>query len=96
MKDADGKETTVPGFPGALSGRNGYSRNFLTYVHDINGDEWDDVLVLGFPGAESTWHENPKGKPGHWKKHIALAVTDNESPHFTDITGDGRPEIVCN
>ena len=40
--------------------------------------------------------ENPKGKPGHWKKHIALAITDNESPHFTDITGDGKPEIVCN
>ncbi len=96
LKGTDGKETTVPGFAGALSGRNAYSRNFLTFVHDFNGDEWDDVLVLGFPGAESTWHENPKGKPGHWKKHIALAVTDNESPHFTDITGDGRPEIVCN
>ena len=22
-------------------------------------------------------------------------MTDNESPTFTDITGDGRPEIVC-
>ena len=52
--------------------------------------------MLGFPGAESPWYENPKGKPGHWKKRTALAITDNESPHFTDITGDGKPEIVCN
>ena len=96
MKGPDGNPVKLPGFPGALSGRNGYSQNFLCFVHDLNGDEWDDVLVLGFPGAESPWYENPKGKPGHWKKRTALAITDNESPHFTDITGDGKPEIVCN
>jgi hypothetical protein len=28
-------------------------------------------------------------------KHVVLDVTDNESPTFTDITGDGKPEIVC-
>jgi hypothetical protein len=26
---------------------------------------------------------------------VVLAVTDNESPTFTDITADGRPELVC-
>ena len=55
MKGADGNSVKLPGFPGALSGRNGYSKNFLCFVHDLNGDEWDDVLVLGFPGAESPW-----------------------------------------
>jgi len=57
-----------------------------------------DILVLGFPGENSWWFENPgKGVAGvtRWKQHVALAVTDNESPTFTDLTGDGKPEIVC-
>src|SRR5438876_1195411 len=48
-----------------------------------------------FWGEDSSWYENPKGKEGHWVRHTALDVTDNESPTFTDITGDGKPEIVC-
>jgi hypothetical protein len=50
---------------------------------------------MGFPGEDSSWYENPKGKEGHWVRHKALDVTDNESPTFTDITGDGKPENVC-
>jgi len=73
----------------------GYSKNFLSYGADLNADGWDDVLVLGFPGDESYWFENPKGQPGDWKKHVALKITDNESPAWTDLTGDGKPEIVC-
>jgi hypothetical protein len=73
----------------------GYSKNFVTYAPDLNADGWDDVLVLGFPGDESYWFENPKGGTGNWKKHSILKVTDNESPTWTDLTGDGKPEIVC-
>lgn len=95
VKKEDGTETEVPGFKGALGYENGYSDNFLTYTYDFNGDGWTDVLVLGFPGKESSWYENPKGGDRPWPKHIALDVTDNESPTFLDITGDGKPEIVC-
>ena len=95
-KKSDGSEEVIPGFEGALGVNNAYSQNFLTFTYDINGDGWTDVLVLGFPGAESFWYENPKGRDGHWQRHVAIAVTDNESPTFTDITGDGKPEIVCN
>jgi hypothetical protein len=80
---------------GGLGKNNAYSDNFLSYVHDFNKDGWDDVLVLGFPGAESWWFENPKGVQGAWARHVALDVTDNESPTFLDLTGDGKPEIVC-
>lgn len=73
----------------------GYSKNFFAYSPDLNKDGWADVLVLGFPGDESYWFENPKGKEGRWTKHSIFKVTDNESPHWTDITGDGKPEIVC-
>jgi putative membrane-bound dehydrogenase-like protein len=72
-----------------------YSENFFAFTYDINGDDWQDILIVGFPGAETWWFENPQGKSGRWPRHVALAVTDNESPTFTDITGDGRPELVC-
>jgi hypothetical protein len=95
LKKAGGGEEAIPGFEGALGINNAYSRNFFAFTHDFNGDGWTDILILGFPGEESSWYENPKGREGHWQRHIALAVTDNESPTFTDLDGDGKPEIVC-
>ncbi|MGV3772960.1 MAG: FG-GAP repeat domain-containing protein [Verrucomicrobiales bacterium] len=89
-KNKDGQDETVHGVD-----PHGYSRNFLAFTHDINKDGYTDILILGFPGEESAWHENPKGREGHWQRHVILDVTDNESPTFTDITGDGVPEIVC-
>ncbi|QDS99119.1 sulfatase-like hydrolase/transferase [Adhaeretor mobilis] len=72
-----------------------YSDNFLTFAYDFSGDGWDDILVVGYPGTESFWYQNPQGKSGPWERHLALAVTDNESPTLTDVTGDGVPELVC-
>ena len=95
IKKADGTEATIAGYKGALSTENEYSKNFFAFAHDFNADGWSDILILGFPGEASWWFENPQGKDGKWKQHTALDVTDNESPHFTDITGDGKPEIVC-
>src|SRR5262245_59875924 len=50
-------------------GARGYSQSFACWAEDINGDGFPDVIVIGFPGAPCHWYENPKGKPGHWKKH---------------------------
>ncbi len=91
----NGQSVEFAGYKGALGSENDYSANFLAFTRDFDGDGWDDILVLGFPGAESFWYENPKGGEGPWKRHTALEVTDNESPTFVDITGDGKPEIVC-
>jgi hypothetical protein len=74
---------------------NDYSNNFFAFTADFNKDGWTDVLVLGFPGKDASWFENPKGKEGHWTRHEIFPVIDNESPTFTDLTGDGVPEIVC-
>jgi putative membrane-bound dehydrogenase-like protein len=75
---------------------NGYSDNFFAFSHDFDGDGWTDVLVIGFPGKEAFWYRNPAGKAGHWQRHLAFTPIDNESPTFVDVTGDGRPELVCN
>lgn len=86
---------TVPGFEGALGVANQYSDNFFAWAYDFNQDGWNDILVIGFPGKETAWFENPKGAEGHWKRHVVFAQTDNESPTFTDITDDGKPELIC-
>ncbi len=72
-----------------------YSENFFAFTYDFNKDGWLDVLVIGFPGKDASWFENPKGKEGHWARHKIFDVVDNESPTFLDLTGDGKPEIVC-
>ncbi|HTG42986.1 MAG TPA: VCBS repeat-containing protein, partial [Verrucomicrobiae bacterium] len=89
-KKEDGAEESVQGYD-----PHGYSKNFFAFTSDLNKDGWTDILILGFPGEESSWFENPKGQDKHWQKHVAIEVTDNESPTFGDLTGDGRPEIIC-
>ena len=91
--EQDGEE--VPGFAGGLSRTNAYSDNFLSYSDDFNSDGLADYLVIGFPGKETYWYENP-GKPEQmWIRHTALAVTDNESPMLADIDGDGQKDLLC-
>ena len=95
-KKADGTEEKIPGFEGGLGVNNTYSDNFFAFVYDFNGDGWPDILILGFPGEDASWYENPKGREGHWQRHYIFKPVDNESPTFRDITGDGKPDIICN
>jgi hypothetical protein len=72
-----------------------YSDHFFAFVHDLDGDGWNDVVVIGFPGQDAAWYRNPRTADGTWTKHLAFRGVDNESPTFTDLDGDGRPELVC-
>jgi hypothetical protein len=73
----------------------GYSQSFCNWVYDINQDGWLDVIVVGFPGEPFHWYENPQNKAGHWKQSVIWHSICNETPTFRDVTGDGRPEVVC-
>jgi putative membrane-bound dehydrogenase-like protein len=77
----------------------GYADHFFAWVHDFNGDQWNDVLVVGFPGTPAHVYENPGASatdnPAHWKKHEVFDWVSNESPQWVDLTGDGQPELVC-
>ncbi len=72
----------------------GYAPNFVAFTHDLNSDGWTDIIIIGFPGEATNWYQNPQGKDGHWPRHVAVEITDNESPTFGDLTGDGKPELV--
>jgi hypothetical protein len=72
-----------------------YSKNFFAFTADLNGDGWTDIIIVGFPGAETAWYENPQGKDEPWKRHVMLKVTDNESPTFGELLGKGKPALIC-
>lgn len=74
-----------------------YADNFFNWVYDFNGDGASDVFVVGFPGTPAYLFENPKGEglDRHWKRHTVFESVANESPHFVDVVGDKRPELVC-
>ena len=95
LKQNDGSERVLAGFEGALGVKNAYSECFFAFTYDFNQDGWPDVLVIGFPGKEAFWYENPKGAGGWWPRHQVFDEVGDESPAFADITGDGKPEILC-
>ena len=85
-------------YPAKPQPMSGYADHFFAWVQDFNADGWNDVLAVGFPGTPAYVYENP-GKDWEaaksWKKHEIFDWVSNESPAFADLTGDGKPELVC-
>jgi|688.fasta_scaffold00104_73 hypothetical protein len=77
---------------------NGYSDNFFAFTDDVDGDGDRDVVFVGFPGAPGWWQRNPgagQARKGPWERFTTIPAVDNESPIWGDLTGDGKPELVC-
>ncbi len=73
----------------------GYSNSFVNFADDLNGDQRTDLLVVDFPGKETWWYEQPESPTGSpWKQHVCTQVTNNESPQYLDIDGDGQRELL--
>lgn len=75
-------------------GSKGYSNCFASFTYDLNADGWDDLIVVGYPGDPFYWYENPQNKEGPWKQFEIWHSACNETVLFTDITGDGKPELI--
>jgi len=71
-----------------------YSNSFGNWADDLNGDGWQDLIVVDFPGQRTWWFENPQASPGAWPRHVGTPVTNNESPQYIDVDGDGRRALV--
>lgn len=93
-----------PGQPGALDALLGepphydpvkYSNSFCNWAEDLNSDGWLDLIVVDFPGKETWWFENPNQLDKPWPIHVCTPVTNNESPQFVDIDGDGKRELIA-
>jgi hypothetical protein len=80
--------------PGEFQAKGGYSLSFGCGVEDVNNDGWDDAIVIGFPGKEGWWYENPKGGDGHWTERVFSECVCNESPLAIDYDLDGRRDLV--
>lgn len=88
--------TTHEIYPPVPQNRDRYADNFFSWVYDFDGDGNNDVFVVGFPGTPAHVYQNPgPQKDEHWIKHQVIDWVSNESPHFTDLVGDSRPELVC-
>ncbi len=73
----------------------GYSNSFCTFADDLDGDGWTDILVIDFPGTPTWWFQNPGKASGPWKRHTLTPVTNNESPTYLDLDGDGERELIA-
>jgi hypothetical protein len=72
----------------------GYSGSFCNFTDDLNGDGWEDHILIDFPGMPTYWYQNPKKPNTPWKRHVIAQISNNESPQYLDIDGDGRRELV--
>ena len=71
-----------------------YSDSFCNFADDINGDGRTDLIVVDFTGKQTWWLEQPERPGSPWKRHQGTPVTNNESPSYLDVDGDGKRELL--
>ncbi|MGE0144269.1 MAG: FG-GAP repeat domain-containing protein [Planctomycetota bacterium] len=72
-----------------------YSDCFLVFVDDLDGDGFDDVIHVDFPGRSVRWYSNPASVATSWGAPNRL--TDRlgiESPAYVDLNADGRRDLI--
>ncbi len=74
--------------------RSAYSDTFLCFPEDVNSDGAMDLVVVGAPGQQTHWLENPGRAGAVWQRHLAVERTGSESPAYSDVDGDGRRELL--
>ncbi|MBX3420278.1 MAG: DUF1080 domain-containing protein [Pirellulaceae bacterium] len=82
-------------YPAVAQPMEKYADHFFAWVYDFDGDGAQDVLAVGFPGTAAYVYRNPGKGVGKWSKHQVLDWVSNESPQFTQLTGNATPELIC-
>ena len=83
-------------YPPLPQDRERYADNFFSWVYDFDGDGSAMSLSLVSRGHRRMSIENPASDvETHWEKHQVIDWVSNESPHFTNLVGDAKPELVC-
>ncbi len=79
-----------------------YTDHFFAWIEDIDADGHADVFTVGFPGTPAFVYKNPGLKKlssdkwnQHWEKVQVFDWVSNESPHFVNLLGDQRKELIC-
>jgi putative heme-binding domain-containing protein len=71
-----------------------YGDTFFNWAEDLDGDGRQDLIVVDFPGKPTWWFKNPGLSGGEWTRYQIVPVTNNESPQYLDVDGDGRRELI--
>ncbi|MEJ6579160.1 MAG: VCBS repeat-containing protein [Akkermansiaceae bacterium] len=75
----------------------GYAHNsFQSWVFDVNGDGRADIFQVAHDGVfHLDLYLQPATASEEWPSHRVAARIGNESPEMTDLTGDGKLELVA-
>ncbi|MFM7844614.1 MAG: family 16 glycoside hydrolase [Planctomycetota bacterium] len=71
-----------------------YSDTFCNWAEDLDGDGYQDLIVVDFPGNPTWWFRNPGRADRPWQRSRVTPVTNNESPNYLDVDRDGRRELL--
>jgi hypothetical protein len=83
--------------PGKAVPAKGYAHNsFQSWIMDVNGDGRADIFQVAHDGVfHLELYLQPKEPSENWPKNRVAAKIGNESPEMTDLTGDGKMELVA-
>ncbi len=84
-------------YPAVAQPMDKYADHFFAWVYDFDNDGHNDVLTAGFPGTAAYVLHNPSiaKREKHWEKIEVFDWVSNESPQWTNLIGDDKPELVC-
>ena len=83
--------------PGEAAPAKGYAHNsFQSWVLDVNGDGRNDIFQVAHDGKfHLDLYLQPEMPSENWTMHRVAAKIGNESPEMTDLTGNGKLELVA-
>lgn len=61
---------------------------------DVNGDNWQDLIIVNWRSRSLQWVEHPGAGLGEWKVHQIEQPGNMESGRLVDMDGDGQLDVL--